>query len=141
MSTPQSPTHPLHGLYTRWHSLLSNPTLDVADVQTLLHEELVFHTPLELEPRTGNALGALLLSVAKSNMDHFEYVQETFSEEGNVWMLQFQALVEGQVLRGVDVITCKDEKIVKFEVMMRPVAPLLRFGEMQMAKMAKLMGN
>jgi hypothetical protein len=101
----------------------------------LLHDDVVFHSPVVFTPQEGKAITKLYLQAATQALPgdapesseakssgaggSFRYVKEVLS--GNEAVLEFETKLGGIVVNGVDLITCDDDgKIVSFKVMIRP---------------------
>ncbi len=100
----------------------------------LLHDDVVFHSPVVFTPQEGKAITKLYLQAASQALPgdapeqsdasssvggSFRYVKEVLS--GNEAVLEFETKLGGIHVNGVDLITCDDDgKIVEFKVMIRP---------------------
>lgn len=102
----------------------------------LLHDDVVFYSPIVFTPQQGKAITTMYLeaagqtlpgdagadqpSVAGGGGGGFRYTKEVAS--GDVAVLEFETTVEGKYVNGVDIIRCDDEgRIVEFRVMIRPL--------------------
>ena len=114
----------------KWHQIIFKK--DYKLLYSILHEDIVFHTPLYLKPREGKDIVTAILASASSIFQDFKYVQELTTNNGLNYILVFEAKVEGDTVRGVDIIRIdKEGLIVEFEVMMRPIKTLAKFGNLQ----------
>jgi hypothetical protein len=101
----------------------------------LLHDDVVFHSPVVFTPQEGKAITKRYLQAAAQALPgdapasaeanpsgaggSFRYVKEVLA--GNEAVLEFETKLGGVVVNGVDLITCDDDgKIVSFKVMIRP---------------------
>lgn len=103
-----------------WHHLLN--TRDLAALDALLAEEVVFHSPVVHTPQVGKAITTLYLMAAFQVFfnDSFRYVREVVGERDAV--LEFQVEIDGISVNGVDMLTWNDAgQIVGFKVMVRPL--------------------
>jgi hypothetical protein len=110
-----------------WHQIVFNKDLKL--LHSTLAEDVLFRTPLYLKPRIGRDLVTAVLASALNIFQDFKYHRE-FLEKDSM-CLEFEATVEGKQIKGVDIIRWKEGRIVEFEVMMRPINSLKRFGELQ----------
>jgi len=118
----------------------------------LLHDEVVFLSPIVFTPQVGKAVTKLYLEAAAvtlpgerpagdtsvgSGAGGFRYVKEVLS--GHQAVLEFETTVEGKYVNGVDIITCDDAgKITEFKVMIRPLQAV-NLVHAQMGRMLEAM--
>ena len=103
-----------------WHHVVE--TGDVAGLNTLLAENIVFHSPVVHTPQVGKAITRLYLTAALGVMvnESFRYVREIVSDHDAA--LEFVVEIDGISANGVDLITWDDDgRIVDFKVMLRPL--------------------
>lgn len=103
-----------------WHKLVE--TRDAAGLDNILAENVVFHSPVVHTPQAGKPITILYLTAALHvlNNDTFKYLREVIS--GNNAVLEFQTVLDGISINGVDMITWgEDGKITDFKVMIRPL--------------------
>jgi len=114
-----------------WHRHLKGELPGGLD--TLLHDDVVFHSPVVFTPQEGKAITKLYLQAAQQTFPgdreesggggdgaSFRYVREVLS--GHHAVLEFETRMGGIVVNGADFITCDDDgKIVEFKVMIRPL--------------------
>lgn len=111
---------------------MSNPTIDawhrliqernVAALDDILADDVVFHSPVVHTPQEGKPLTKLYLSAAMMVLGNagFTYVREVVGLSDAV--LEFTAEVDGIVVNGVDMIHWNaDGQIDDFKVMVRPL--------------------
>ncbi len=123
---------PIHGCIERWHRHLHGELNGGLD--SLLHEDCVFLSPIVFTPQRGREITKLYLRAAGSTLadaapsgvpslsdeSAFRYTKEI--RQGHHAMLEFETEVDGKYANGVDIITCDDDgMIVEFKVMMRPL--------------------
>ena len=124
----------------RWHRHLEGKLPEGLD--GLLHDDVVFYSPVVFRPQRGKAVTKLYLQAAQQALPgdaagpgetvgargagsepasgRFRYVRQILS--GNQALLEFETQVDGKYVNGVDLITCDDEgRIVEFKVMIRPL--------------------
>ena len=105
-------------------------------LDALLHDDVVFYSPIVFTPQRGKAVTTLYLEAAGQTLPGdatskqpsldgttdrgFRYTKEVMS--GHVAVLEFETTVEGKYVNGVDIICCNDDDlIVEFRVMIRPL--------------------
>jgi hypothetical protein len=121
-----------------WHRLAQ--TKDAAGLDTLLAEDVVFHSPIVHTPQVGKAITKLYLSAAfvVFNNDAFRYVREV--RTGSDAVLEFVTLIDGITVNGVDMIRWNDAgEITEFKVMVRPLKAINLIHQ-KMGEMLKLLG-
>ena len=102
-----------------WHEVVKSKSSD--QLQQLVADDAVFHSPLVHTPQAGKSLTVAYLTAAMHVLanDSFHYVREV--SEGPHSLLEFALELEGIAVNGVDMITWNDEgKIIDFKVMIRP---------------------
>jgi SnoaL-like protein len=103
-----------------WHQIVK--TRNVAGLNALLADNVVFHSPVVHTPQVGKAITRLYLTAALAVLfnESFRYVREIVSERDAA--LEFVVEIDGISVNGVDMISWDDEgKIVDFKVMLRPL--------------------
>lgn len=125
-------------------------------LDTLLHDDCVFYSPVVFTPQRGKEITKLYLNAAGATLGDddakpgtftsdkaegekkgFRYTREVLS--GNHAVLEFETEMEGKYINGVDMITCDDEgKIVEFKVLVRPLQAINLLHQ-QMARMLEKM--
>jgi hypothetical protein len=119
----------------RWHKHLRGELPGGLDA--LLHDDVVFYSPVVFTPQRGKAITKVYLQAAQAtfpgdpaadgkkarggeSQGSFRYVKQILS--GNQACLEFETRMDGKVVNGVDLITCDaDGLIVEFKVMLRPL--------------------
>jgi len=119
----------------KWHQHLRGELPGGLD--ELLHDDVVFSSPVVFTPQRGKAVTKMYLEAAGATLGDaprpevdggptpavggkFHYVSEVMS--GNRAVLEFETELDGKYVNGVDLITCDDDgKIVDFKVMIRPL--------------------
>jgi hypothetical protein len=107
-------------LITRWHDLVR--TRNVAGLDTLLADDVVFHSPVVHTPQAGKAITRSYLAAAFAVFfnESFRYVREVKGERDAV--LEFKVVIDGIEVNGVDMIRWNDAgRIDEFKVMLRPL--------------------
>ena len=103
-----------------WHELVE--TRNARGLDSLLAENVVFHSPVVHTPQVGKAITIQYLSAAFQVFfnESFKYVREIAGPNDAV--LEFQVQIEGISVNGVDMLKWNDEgKIIDFKVLIRPL--------------------
>jgi hypothetical protein len=101
-----------------WHDLLKDK--DPKALQALLHDDVVFHSPVVHTPQHGKALTHMYLMAA-------------------FHVLEFQTVVDGITINGVDMITCDDAGLITdFKVMVRPLKAINLLHQKMMAMLEQV---
>jgi len=150
-----SDADPIVAVIDRWHEHLRGRLPGGLD--ELLHDDVVFFSPIVFTPQEGKALTLLYLEAAgqalpgegggagdgvveRDEADRpagaFRYTKKVLS--GDTAVLEFETTVDGKYVNGVDIIRCDDAgKIVEFRVMIRPLQAVNAVHQ-QMALMLEL---
>ena len=131
---------PIHSTIDRWHAVLRG---GLEGLEDLLHEDCTFLSPIVFTPQRGRDITMLYLRAAGNTLtvppgadgdqgsgdgagdegrddNPFRYVKEVL--DGHHAVLEFETVVDGISVNGVDIITCDDDgRIVEFKVMIRPL--------------------
>jgi hypothetical protein len=103
-----------------WHALVESR--DPRGLDALLADDVVLHSPVVHTPQAGKAIVRKYLMAALHVFanEHFHYVREVEGPRDAV--LEFETLIDGIVVNGVDMIRWNDAgQIVDFKVMVRPL--------------------
>jgi len=123
----------------RWHRLVA--TRDVRELDALLADDVVFHSPVVHTPQRGKAVTIQYLSAAFHVFfnDTFHYVREIVGPRDAV--LEFEVRIDEVHVNGVDMIRWDDDgRIVDFKVMVRPLKAITLIHE-RMAAMLRSRGS
>jgi ketosteroid isomerase-like protein len=123
----------------RWHRLVDSK--DANELDHLLADNVVFHSPVVHTPQEGKAITKMYLTAALHtlNNEHFRYQREIL--QGDNAMLEFSTNLDGIHLNGVDIIHCDaDGRIDDFKVMVRPLKGVNKIHEMMGAMLERLKG-
>lgn len=134
-----------------WHDFLRGKLEGGLDA--ILADDVVFHSPIVFTPQSGKETTKLYLNAAYATFGgdeqqsasggsagSFRYVKEVLS--GNQAVLEFETMVEGKYVNGVDIITCDDDgRIVEFKVMIRPLQAVNLMHARMKAMLEKLQGQ
>jgi len=110
---------PMTGL-DKWYGYMKSH--DRVALWDLLHPDAVFESPVVHTPQRGRDITFKYLSSAEKVLGGpgFRYVGEWRSATGAV--LEFETVIEGITLNGVDIISFSDDgRITHFKVMVRPL--------------------
>ena len=85
-----------------WHECVK--TGDPVKLGRILHDDVVFHSPVVFTPQRGKAVTSkyLLAAFQVLNGDDFTYVREVVGSSNA--MLEFTTTIDGIVINGVDII-------------------------------------
>lgn len=122
---------PIHDVVERWHAHLRGELPGGLD--ELLHDDVVFYSPIVYTPQEGKAITTMYLMAAGQTLPGdqpsggsgsagggFRYTKKVL--DGDTAVLEFETTVEGTYVNGIDIIRCDDDgKIVEFRVMIRPL--------------------
>jgi hypothetical protein len=103
-----------------WHDLVR--TRNVAGLDTLLADDVVFHSPVVHTPQVGKAITARYLAAAFHVFfnESFRYVREIVGPQDAA--LEFQVEIDGIAVNGIDLIKWNAAgRIVEFKVLVRPL--------------------
>ena len=103
-----------------WHEVAR--TRNVAGLDALLADEVVFHSPVVHTPQVGKMITRLYLGAAFQVFfnESFRYVREIVGPRDAA--LEFQVEIDGIAVNGIDLIKWNDAgQIVEFKVMIRPL--------------------
>lgn len=116
-----------------WHKFIE--TQDAGLLESILHPDAVFHSPVVWKPKEGRPLVVAVLTAASQVFSEFEYVREVVDVENAV--LEFEAKIGELTVRGVDIMKFdSDGKIIDFEVMVRPANAMQALGMAMAAKLS-----
>ena len=121
----------------RWHAVAEGGSM-TGDLDNILHDDAVFHSPVVHTPQRGKPIVMAYLSAAGQTLgnDSFRYVRE-IADGANV-MLEFETEMEGIQVNGVDIITFDGEgKITDFKVMVRPLKAVNKVWDMMAAQLER----
>lgn len=118
----------------QWHQCVAEK--DLAKLDELLAENVIFRSPFLWKPKPGKALLKLVLNAASAVFEDFRYHREL--TDGTSWALEFSARVGEYSLKGVDLIRFNAAgQIEEFEVLVRPAKGLRALAEAMGRKMTE----
>ena len=131
----------------KWHDVMKSGGKDAATkLDELLHNDVVFYSPVVFTPQNGKDITKLYLSAASGVFGEKEKTQDSEKQEskfkyvkeiinGNSACLEFETEMNGLYVNGIDLITWNDEcKIIEFKVLIRPLQAVNHIHQM-MGKM------
>ncbi|WP_028809790.1 nuclear transport factor 2 family protein [Streptomyces sp. 351MFTsu5.1] len=96
---------------------------DLAAVEALLAENVVFTSPVVFKPYEGKAITAAILNAVVKVFQDFRYVSELSSANGRDHALVFSTRVGERALDGCDFIHLDENGLIdRFMVMVRPLS-------------------
>ena len=113
----------------QWHRIVQRR--DLAALQRLLADDVVFVSPVVHTPQTGRAITQAYLRAAMQvlNNPSFHYLNQLYGADSAV--LEFECVVEGITVNGIDMIHWDAEgRIDRFKVMVRPLKAVNKVHEM-----------
>jgi hypothetical protein len=103
---------------------------DLAAVEALLAEDVVFTSPVAFKPYRGRAITAAIVRGVSRVFEDFTYVREIANPDGRDHALVFTATVGGKQIQGCDFLHFDEEgKIDDFMVMVRPLSAAQALAE------------
>jgi hypothetical protein len=138
----------IEGVVERWHAHLRGELPGGLD--ELLHDDVVFYSPIVYTPQAGKAITKVYLEAAGQTLPgddaserggddskRFRYTKHVLA--GDTAVLEFETTVEGLYVNGVDIIRADAAgRIVEFRVMIRPLQAV-NLVHRQMAAMLEQM--
>lgn len=141
-----------------WHKFLRGDLPGGLD--QLLHDDVVFYSPVVYTPQKGKAITSLYLQAAAGTLNEpsktesaqsgetdegsnqkgsFRYVTEVVS--GNTAVLEFETSIDGKYVNGIDMITCDEQgQIIEFKVMVRPLQAVHAIHQAMKSMLEQLSG-
>jgi len=131
----------------KWHDIMKSGGSNAKEkLDNLLHDDVVFYSPVVFTPQKGKEITKLYLAAAsgvfstdkkthnsEKKESKFKYVKEVVT--GNTACLEFETEMNGIYVNGIDLISWDDEdKITEFKVLIRPLQAVNTIHEM-MGKM------
>ena len=135
----------------KWHDIMKNPGPNITEkLDDLLHDDVIFYSPVVFTPQKGKEITKLYLSAAggvfSSNKDKeqskpeeskFRYTKELIHD--NHACLEFETEINGIYVNGIDLITWNDEnQITEFKVLVRPLQAVNTLHQMMGEMLDKL---
>lgn len=120
----------------KWHAALEGGS-DPDALAAIIREDAVFHSPVVHTPQVGRDIVVAYLSAAGKTLgnDSFSYVRQLI--DGENAMLEFQTIMDGIHVNGIDLIRFDAEgMIADFKVMVRPLKAVNKVWEQMAAQLA-----
>jgi hypothetical protein len=112
---------------------------DVAAIEPLLAEDVVFHSPIAYQEYSGRALTAAIVRGAGRVLADFRYVREIAGVDGRDHALMFAATVNGREVHGCDFLHVNDDGLIDdLTVMVRPLSGANALAEAMAAQFAQI---
>ncbi|NNH74667.1 nuclear transport factor 2 family protein [Nocardia uniformis] len=103
---------------------------DVAAIDELLADNVVFTSPVAFKPYEGKAITKAILRGVLRVFEDFRYVREYAGPDGRGHALLFEATVAGKALTGCDFLHFDaDGKVDDLMVMVRPLSAATALAE------------
>ena len=110
---------------------------DLDAAVALLHEDVVFKSPVVFRPYQGREAMRLILEAVFTVFEDFKYVREIGADDARDHALVFEARVGDKLLEGCDFIRLDDDGLIsELTVMVRPLAATLALAEAMKAQLA-----
>lgn len=110
---------------------------DLDAAVALLHEDVVFRSPVVFTPYEGREALRQILAAVIDVLEDFRYVREIGADGARDHALVFEARVGDKQLQGCDFIHLDaDGAITEFTVMVRPMQAMLALAEAMKARLS-----
>ena len=124
-----------------WHPVVAGERPEAPD--GLLANDVVFYSPIVHTPRRGKAVTTMCLHAAAQTLPGdpvhgaFHYREQVFARD--VAVLEFETIVGGKYVNGVDIIRSDDTgRIVEFRMMIRPLQAIHAVHEQMRAMLTSM---
>jgi len=105
----------------RWIDWM-NGAHDDATLRDMLHDDVVFRSPVVHTPQEGKAITFAYLSAAGKTLGSDDFRYTRVFDCGDRAVLEFETLMDGIMVNGIDMVEWdEDGKIIDFKVMVRPL--------------------
>ena len=124
----------------RWMDYIASH--DPAGLPTLLHDDVVFQSPIVHTPQRGKAITLAYLGAAGNTLggESFRYV-DVF-DCGDKAVLEFETVMDGIQVNGIDMIWWDtDGLITDFKVMVRPLKAIQTVHAAMKAMLEQMKGH
>ncbi|HEX2314173.1 MAG TPA: nuclear transport factor 2 family protein [Thermomonospora sp.] len=103
---------------------------DIAAIEALLAEDVVFTSPVAYQPYPGKAMTAAILRGVLRVFEDFRYVRELEGPDGRDHALVFRATVNGKEVHGCDFLHFDEDGLIDdLTVMVRPLSGATALAE------------
>lgn len=122
----------------KWHKVVEHSDNDMLD--ELLHDDVVFYSPVVHTPQRGKFITKMyLMGAGESLKDQFVYKKKII--DGLHGVLEFFCMIDDISVEGVDIIELnEDGQIINFKVMVRPLKAVHKIHERMGEMLEKLKG-
>lgn len=111
---------------------------DLDGAVALLHEDVVFNSPVVFTPYEGREAMRRILAAVMEVFEDFRYVREIGGDDARDHALVFEARVGDKRLEGCDFIQRDDDGVItEFTVMVRPMSAMLALAEAMRAQLGE----
>jgi hypothetical protein len=101
---------------------------DIAEVSSLLAEDVCFHSPVTFHPFIGREDVTRLLEIVSQTFENFRYTDELAID--GIEALVFRAGIGDRELEGIDLLRFDDDGLIcDFTVLLRPISGLMPFAQ------------
>lgn len=122
----------------KWHTVVANK--DMATLQSILHPDAVFRSPMAFKGYESAAAVVLVLSNVIEVFQDFTYHRIFAGADSQSVVLEFSAKVGDKTLKGIDMIQFDENGLITdFEVMVRPFNGLQALGAEMGARLGHLL--
>ena len=112
---------------------------DMAAVEAMLADDVVFTSPVAFKPYPGKPLTAEILRAVLGVFEDFHYVREIAGADGRDHALVFEATVNGKRVNGCDFLHFDDDGLIDdFLVMVRPLSGATALAEAMGAQFERI---
>ncbi len=128
-------TDSIHHVLERWHRVMVSGTTD--GLFELLSPASTFWSPVVHTPQQGRDITFLYLAAASQVFGtDFKYVREVV--QGDSAMLEFECVIDGIHINGVDIVRVEGGQIIDFKVMVRPLKAVQKVHEQMMGMLESM---
>jgi len=122
-------TDSIERVLEQWHRVMASGTSE--GLFELLSPACTFWSPVVHTPQQGRDITFLYLAAASQVFaTDFHYVREVVQVDSA--MLEFECVIDGIHINGVDIIRVESGQIVDFKVMVRPLKAVHKVHEQMM---------
>jgi hypothetical protein len=115
---------------------------DLAAVEALLADDVIFTSPVAFRPYQGKAITAAILRAVFAVFGDFRYIREITSSEGRDHALVFTANINGLQVHGCDFLHINDDGLIDdFTVMVRPLSAANALSAAMAAQLEHIQNN
>ena len=120
----------------QWNKIIKSG--DHKELADLLHDDVVFYSPVVFTPQRGKKITmSYLMAAGQSLANDFVYVKKIVTDKYAVY--EFECTVDGKYINGIDMVSFdEDYKITEFKVMIRPLQAVNAIHQSMMAMLEKM---